>query len=137
MPDNLFKEDNMQALGRQVLAEFYDCNDKILNDTELVSDIMVEGTKKSNATIISSEFHHFSPHGVSGVIIIGESHVAVHTWPEYSYAAVDIFTCGDTVDPWIIFSYIEAGFEAGYSSKTELKRGLMNVKEGDVLKHKP
>lgn len=127
----------MQALGRHILVEFYECNAELLNDVNYVEKAMIEGTKKAKATIIKSTFHKFSPHGVSGVIVIAESHIAIHTWPEYGYAAVDIFTCGETIDPWVIFKYLENALESVHSSRLELKRGQFEVPEGMVLKHKP
>ena len=127
----------MQALGRHILVEFYDCNNEFLNDEHYIEKSMLDGTRKAQATIISSSFHKFSPHGVSGVIVIAESHVAIHTWPEYGYAAVDIFTCGETICPWTIFKYLEEKFESKHSSRMEMKRGQFEVPEGMELKHKP
>lgn len=123
----------MQALGRQILVELYDCNRDVLNDETKIRKVMMEGTRRSGATIITDTFHIFSPHGVSGVIVIAESHVAIHTWPEYGYAAVDIFTCGDMIDPWAIMDHMKLGFSAGSVSTTELKRGLFPSR----LPHKP
>jgi len=127
----------MQALGRHILVEMYECNSSILNDVQYIEKSMIEGIRKANATIIQSSFHKFSPHGVSGVIVIAESHVAIHTWPEYSYAAVDIFTCGETIDPWIIFDYLKEKFECTWASRLELKRGQIEVPAGMELRHKP
>lgn len=123
----------MQALGRQILVEFYDCNRDILNGEEQIRDILLEGVRRSGATIVSDTFHTFSPHGVSGVVVIAESHVAIHTWPEHGYAAVDIFTCGETIDPWTIQKFLEDEFEAGNVSSMEMKRGLFPEK----VSHKP
>lgn len=123
----------MQALGRQILVEFYDCDRDVLNDEPLIRDIMLEGVRRSGATIVSDTFHTFSPHGVSGAVVIAESHVAIHTWPEHGYAAVDIFTCGETIDPWVIQKYLELGFGAGNVSSMEMKRGLFPEK----VSHKP
>ncbi len=123
----------MQALGRQILVEFYDCDQDVLNDAGLIRDIMIEGTRRSGATIVTDAFHTFSPHGVSGVIVIAESHVTIHTWPEYGYAAVDIFTCGETIDPWVIQNYLENGFGSQKVSSMELKRGLFPT----PVSHKP
>jgi len=127
----------MKALGRQILVEYYDCDTDIINDVEAVESIMLAGTKASRASIISHNFHKFSPHGVSGTIVIAESHVAVHTWPEYGYAAVDIFTCGDTIDPWIIQEHLKKAFQSANVSSMELKRGLFRVEEGKELLFKP
>jgi len=117
----------MHALGRQILVEFYGCRPEILNHTARIRAILLEGTRRSGATIVSDKFHTFSPHGVSGVVVIAESHVTVHTWPEYGYAAIDIFTCGETIDPWAILHHLEAEFKAESVSSMELKRGLFPV----------
>lgn len=123
----------MQALGRQILVEFYDCDRDVLNRTDTIRNALLEGVRLSGATIVSDSFHTFNPHGVSGVIVIAESHVTIHTWPEHGYAAVDIFTCGETIDPWIIQKYLEKHFLAGNVSSMELKRGLFPQK----VAHKP
>ncbi len=86
------------ALGRQLTLEFYDCAPAVLADAGQMEAIFLASARKSGATIISSHFHAFEPQGVSGVVIISESHFAVHAWPEFDYAAVDIFTCGDSID---------------------------------------
>lgn len=123
----------MQALGRQILVEFYDCNREVLNDADQIRSIMIEGTRLSGATIVTDTFHTFSPHGVSGVVVIAESHVTIHTWPEYGYAAVDVFTCGDTINPWVIQKHLEAGFGSRNASAMEMKRGLFP----EAVSHKP
>ena len=85
------------ALGRHLLLELYDCKVSVLDDVELIKSIMIDVANAVNATIISTSFHHFSPQGVSGVVVIAESHFTIHTWPEYGYAAIDIFTCDETL----------------------------------------
>lgn len=127
----------MEALGRQILVEYYNCNDARLNDVAFIEKSMISAVKESKATIISHSFHKFSPHGVSGVIVIAESHVTIHTWPEYEYAAVDIFTCGETIDPWIIQEMLKASFESENVSSMEMKRGMFKVPEGHKLLFKP
>jgi S-adenosylmethionine decarboxylase proenzyme len=111
----------MKALGRQILVEYYDCDPDILNDVAAIESILLGATRASQASIISHNFHKFSPHGVSGTVVIAESHVAIHTWPEYAYAAVDIFTCGETIDPWVIQEYIKDAFR---SKNTSRDRGV-------------
>lgn len=115
----------MNALGKHILAEYYGCDISILNDKKLLEQYMREAVIKSGATIIDSTFHQFNPHGVSGVIVIAESHMAIHTWPEYSYAAVDFFTCGERVDPWKAFEFVNKKLKPVKSSTKELKRGLI------------
>jgi S-adenosylmethionine decarboxylase len=127
----------MEALGRQILVEFYDCKEANINDVNYIESSLINATKASGATIISHNFHKFSPYGVSGVVVIAESHVAIHTWPEYNYAAVDIFTCGDTIDPWIIQENLKEFFESRNVSSMEMKRGLFKVPAGQRLLFKP
>jgi S-adenosylmethionine decarboxylase len=127
----------MEALGRQILVEYYDCNSDSLNDVEFIETSLIEATRASNATIIAHNFHKFSPYGVSGVVVIAESHVAIHTWPEYNYAAVDIFTCGDTIDPWIIQEQLKKAFASRNTSSMEMKRGMFRVAPGERLLFKP
>lgn len=127
----------MEALGRQILVEFYDCDSDKINNVRFVESALLEATRKSKATIISHNFHKFSPHGISGVVVIAESHVTIHSWPEYNYAAVDIFTCGDTIDPWVIQEYLKDAFESKNISSMEMKRGLFKVHPGQRLLFKP
>ena len=86
------------ALGRHITIEYYDCAPDVLLDKDGVETILLKAAGESGATIVSSSFHQFEPQGVSGVVIIAESHFTVHAWPEHNYAAVDIFTCADNID---------------------------------------
>ncbi len=115
----------MDSLGRHVLVEFYECSPDILTDVTTIEQHMVTAAKEAGATVINSTFHHFSPFGVSGVVVIQESHLAIHTWPEYRYAAVDLFTCGEPVDPWISYQYLKNAFKAAHGSSMEISRGQL------------
>lgn len=115
----------MHALGRHVLAEVYGCNPEALNDVQQVEHIMVNAALAAGAEVREVAFHKFSPQGVSGVVVISESHLAIHTWPELGYAAVDVFTCGDSVDPWDACRFICERFGAQRVQATEQKRGMV------------
>ncbi|WP_187262437.1 polyamine aminopropyltransferase [Pontibacter beigongshangensis] len=117
----------MDALGRHILVEFYDCSPELMNDVMHIENSMVAAAETAGATVINSTFHHFSPYGVSGVVVIQESHLAIHTWPEYGYAAVDLFTCGDSVNPWVSYNYLKEAFEAGHGSSMECRRGQLDL----------
>lgn len=119
-----------EALGRQILVELYDCASDKINNTDFIQSTMLKATRASGATIISHDFHQFSPHGVSGVIVIAESHVSIHSWPEYDYAAVDIFTCGDTIDAGAIRDHLKKEFEAQRISQKEIERGVLDINAG-------
>ena len=116
----------MSALGNHILVEFMRCDPNIMNDVSGIERDMVEAARKAGATVINSTFHHFSPYGVSGVVVIEESHLAIHTWPEYGYAAVDLFTCGE-MDAWISFDYLKECFKSASYSAIEMKRGSKNL----------
>lgn len=115
-----------EKLGRHILAEFYNCDSDVLNNKELVAKYMEEAAIAANATIVTSDFHMFSPWGVSGVVVIQESHLAIHTWPEYGYASIDLFTCGDSVNPWKAFDYLKEKLNSEITETNEVPRGLVN-----------
>ncbi|WP_297431744.1 adenosylmethionine decarboxylase [uncultured Cetobacterium sp.] len=116
----------LETLGRHILIEFYNCDEEILKNPTLIKEHMNKAAKIANATIVESVFHHFNPYGVSGAVIISESHLAIHTWPEYGYAAVDVFTCGDKIDPWTAFKFLEDVFKSDRSESIEVPRGMVD-----------
>ncbi len=106
--------------------ELRDCNPKIIKDLAKVKNALVSAAKEAKATIVDISFHEFNPFGISGMVIIAESHLSIHTWPEYSYAAVDIFTCGDLIKPEVAASFLIKEFESKTPSIVELKRGILS-----------
>ena len=110
-------------LGRQLLVELYDCDHTFLNHLESVKNALIEITKIVNLTVIDVVFHEYSPHGITGVVVIAESHITVHTWPEYGYAAVDIFTCGEAISPRILQPELQRCFKAKDSTFQVVERG--------------
>lgn len=115
-----------ESLGAQILIEFTDCNVNKLNDLDFIRETMQEAARVAGATIITSSFRYFEPHGISGVVVIAESHLTIHTWPEYRYAAIDIFTCGQQVQPWKAFEFLKDVLEAKSFSTQEIKRGVLD-----------
>lgn len=115
----------MKALGQHLILELYDCNAAALASVSTVQDTMLKAAKAANATIIDSIFHLFKPYGVSGVVVIAESHFAIHTWPEHGYASVDLYTCGSTTRPWEAFKTVKKLFKAGHFSVMKMERGLL------------
>ena len=114
----------MESLGRHLLLELYDGSSEVLNSLESVKRAMVEAAKRAEATIIDVVFHEFNPFGISGVVVIAESHLAIHTWPEYRYAAVDIFSCGEVLQPEVAANYLVEQFAAERTSIVEMQRGM-------------
>lgn len=116
----------LEQLGRHILVEYYNCDIEILKDHKKIEEMMVEAAKRAKATVVESVFHVFNPWGVSGAVVISESHLTIHTWPEYGYAAVDLFTCGDTVNPWIAFDHLTKELKAEKTESMEVTRGMVD-----------
>jgi S-adenosylmethionine decarboxylase len=115
----------LQALGRHLLLELFDCDAEAINSLEVVKMSMVEAARRAQATIVDALFHEFNPFGISGVVVIAESHLAIHTWPEYRYAAVDVFSCGHVLQPQVAADYLVEQFGAARASVVELQRGIL------------
>jgi S-adenosylmethionine decarboxylase len=129
------RRERVQALGRHLLLELFDCDAEALNSLETVKASMVEAAKRAQATIVDVVFHEFNPFGISGVVVIAESHLAIHTWPEYRFAAVDIFSCGDVLQPQTAANYLVEQFGAARASVVELQRGIFL--QASPMPHKP
>jgi S-adenosylmethionine decarboxylase proenzyme len=118
----------LKALGHQYLIELYECEAAAIEDLENVSGTLLEAARLAGATIVGSDFHHFDPQGVSGVVIISESHFSVHTWPEHRYAAVDLFTCDEGLRIDDAYHHLISSFGSRRYSMLEILRG----KEADL-----
>jgi S-adenosylmethionine decarboxylase len=125
----------VQSLGNHLIIELYECQSDVINDARIVEEKLIEAVRISGANMVQSVIHEFNPHGVSGVIVIEESHFSVHTWPEYGYCALDIFTCGDEIDYYSALQYLKEEFQAKNLSVTEMKRGMLDLPV--KLMHKP
>ena len=115
----------MNALGKHLLLDLKDCDEEVLNDLGFLRNALVAAATACGATVLGESFHPFSPQGVSGVVIIAESHLSIHTWPEYGYAAIDIFTCGTSVEPEKAAEFLIEKLGAKGHSLTEIKRGFL------------
>jgi len=115
----------LNALGKHLLLELQDCNKEVLNDLSFLRNALVTAAINCGATVLGESFHPFNPQGVSGVVIIAESHLSIHTWPEYGYAAADIFTCGTSVQPEKAAEVLIEKLGAKNHSLIEIQRGLL------------
>jgi len=127
----------MKSLGQQLIVELYGCDRTLLDDPSRLEQILTESIRQSGGTIIRPCFHQFSPHGVTGVVVIAESHVSIHTWPEFGYCALDVFTCGTQVQTDQIFEYVRSELQAQETSVMEVKRGTLVLPPHEELRHKP
>ena len=113
----------MDTMGRHVIAELWHCNKEKLNNASSLEILFVNAALKAGAEVREATFHKFAPHGVSGVVIISESHLTIHSFPEHGYASIDVFTCGDTINPHTASEWIASELEAERSEIIELPRG--------------
>lgn len=125
----------MKSLGKHIILEVHGVDGRLLNNIAKIEDIMTKAVRLCGATIIKPFFHQFSPHGISGVIVIAESHFSIHTWPEYGYAALDLFTCGDQIKPDDAVKYLKEEMNANYIHMMEIKRGTLDIPP-EELRHK-
>ena len=114
----------LKALGTHIVCELSGCDAAKLTDVDAVRAMMENAAKAANASIVTTAFHRFQPQGVSGVVVIEESHLSIHTWPETGYAAMDFYTCGDHTDPWAACEYAAEALDAKTMLTTEVKRGI-------------
>ena len=119
--------------GKHILAEYFECECTFLDSEPAIRNLMLEAASRSGATVVGDIFHHFSPQGVTGVVVVAESHLAIHTWPEFGYASVDLFTCGTRVDPWIGFEYIKKELQSKRWASKEIARGDMEEEPSSLL----
>lgn len=99
-------------LGTHILADFKKCKSKSFDDIKFLEMSMVEAAEKSGAHIIGKIKHKFQPYGATIIIGISESHLSIHTWPEYKRALADFFTCGDSIDTYEMFELIKNRLES-------------------------
>jgi len=115
----------LPALGKHLLLELKDCDAGLLNDMDYLREALNAVAILIGATVIKDSFYQFSPQGISGVVIIAESHISIHTWPEFYYAAVDVFTCGEVIQPAKAVKPLAEKLKAKSTSYIELKRGVL------------
>ena len=114
----------MDTMGRHVISELWGCNIEKLNDMKFIEETFVDAALRSGAEVREVAFHKFAPHGVSGVVIISESHLTIHSFPEHGYASIDVYTCGDRIDPNVAANFIAEALEAETRENVELPRGM-------------
>lgn len=130
----LCQDSTMEFLGKQYFIELYNCDTSLLDDPEFIGKHMVQAAKEANATVVQQFFHQFSPFGVSGTVVIAESHINIHTWPEHGYAAIDMFTCGESLEADKGIEYLAKWLKAKSKEVRCINRGALKsiyeVKEG-------
>ncbi|MFN3691020.1 MAG: adenosylmethionine decarboxylase [Fimbriimonadales bacterium] len=124
------RQDDARTLGTHILVELHGCNGRTLERVAYVENALVQAAHESNAHIVSHFFHEFEPYGVSGVVVIEESHYTIHTWPEHRYAAVDLFFCSETVDAERALEVLRRAFEPERVDVMLIRRGVLDKTPG-------
>lgn len=117
----------MEVFGKHVISELWDCDEDKLNDLGFIENTMVQAALEAGAEVREVVFHQFAPQGVSGVVIISESHLTIHSFPEHGYASVDVYTCGEHVSPQAAVRYIAEKLDAKGIENKELQRGVRSI----------
>jgi S-adenosylmethionine decarboxylase len=113
----------VKSVGRHMILELWGCQN--LNSTEIVERALRDVVRTCNLTLLDLNVYPFTPIGVTGVAVVTESHVMIHTWPEYGYAAVDVFTCGEAADPQAALPTLREHFSPERVQIMEINRGIM------------
>lgn len=117
----------MQTEGNHLLLEYRGCDAGILDDLDRIQRLMARAAEATGAKIVDLLFRPFRPQGVSGVVVIEESHLSIHTWPEAGYAAVDLFTCGTDCKPEKAHKVLVEGLKASEHSMLKVRRGMLEA----------
>ena len=127
----------MKTLGVHYLLELAGCPAELLDDVDFVRTTLLEAARQAQAHIVSEKFNLFNPHGISGFLVIAESHLSIHTWPERNYAAVDIFTCGHFELAEIAMEFVANAFKPTKSFIYKIKRGIFNEFNNELETSEP
>ena len=125
----------MDTKSKHVMAEFRGCDPNTLNNVKWIEGVMRRAAEAAFATVMQSSFHQFGPHGVSGVLVLAESHLSVHTWPERGYAAADIYTCGDRCKPERAHEVLRLALGATTCEVMVVERGLPGTNGMRLVDH--
>jgi S-adenosylmethionine decarboxylase len=124
-------------VGKHVLVDMHGCDPELLKKVDFISDAMHQAAKKSKATIVGKFFKQFDPWGVSGVIVIAESHISIHTWPEHGLASIDYFSCSDEPMIHLAVEHLSKMLGAKEMQIAELRRGNMEMQRCYEVRNRP
>ncbi len=113
-------------LGYQTTIDFYNCKNKAINSCAYIENTLLKVAEIIDLTVVNTTIHEFSPIGVSGVVVIEESHIAIHTWPEHNYVAIDFFTCNNSFSLTEGIDWLQQQFNASHFTTENLTRGNLD-----------
>ncbi len=124
-----------KTLGLHILADLYGVNPELIDQVEDIRHLLEGAVKVADLTKISSHYYQFQPHGATGVVLLAESHISIHTWPEHGLATVDVYTCGNPTKAYRAMDYILSTLEPTRVDKQVHERGLVGQSEGLSLRN--
>jgi len=117
------KNKKQRYAGIHLIAEFW--SGRIIENPKEIKKILIRAVKKAKNIPLEVAIHKFSPQGITGVVLLSESHIAIHSWPELNYTAIDIFTCGEKAYPYQALEYFKKQFKPKKVEIKEIKRGVL------------
>ena len=114
---------NLKYAGVHLVADFW--NVESIESSEALKKVLIKAAKIANSTPLDISIHKFSPQGITGVVLLAESHIAIHSWPEYQYIAIDIFTCGEKSAPQKALDYLKKTFQPQKVEIKKIRRGIV------------
>jgi len=118
-----------KTLGLHILADLYGVEAEKIDRVEDIRELLEGAVKHANLTKISSHYYQFQPHGATGVVLLAESHISIHTWPEHGIATIDVYTCGDPSKAYKAMDYIVSKLSPTRVDKQVHDRGILEEKE--------
>ena len=116
--------ENKKYIGTHIVADFWGCRYKE-DPAELLS-LLIEAANASNAEVLDTAVHDFTPGGITAILLLAESHISIHTWPEYNFVAIDVFTCGHDMEPRLAIQHLEKKLKPSETLTRIIKRGEIN-----------
>jgi S-adenosylmethionine decarboxylase len=123
----------LEGMGTHCFAEFYDCPAEVLNDESLITQAIRDAANAGFATLLHEVSHKFHPQGVTALGLIAESHIAIHTWPEHGYAAVDVFTCGNRANAEKACRFLADALQVGNLCLNKVHRGTALSPDAEAI----
>ena len=117
-----------RSAGIHCLLDLYDCPVELLNNKSFILQALRAASIAANSTLLEEVSYHFHPQGITAVVLLAESHISIHTWPEKGYAAVDVFTCGQHTQPMLACKYLIRILQADQHSLIEIPRWPLSPK---------
>ncbi len=120
--EDLNHREARNRIGSHIIADFW--GGRTIEDADEVERILVNATHVANARILETIKHKFTPEGITAIVMLAESHISIHTWPEYDYIAIDVFTCGKSMKPMAAIKYLKEQFKPKRTELTRVARGI-------------